>query len=32
MEIYVMDADGGNPKNLTNNAKSDTNPSWSPGR
>ena len=29
MEIYV-DADGGSPKNLTNNARSDTNPSWSP--
>ena len=29
-EIYVMDADGGNPQNLTNNPKADRSPSWSP--
>ncbi len=29
-EIYVMDADGGNPKNLTNNPSHDSSPSWSP--
>ncbi len=29
-EIYVMDADGGNLQNLTNNPNSDTSPSWSP--
>ena len=29
-EIYVMDADGGNPQNLTNNPRSDNFPSWSP--
>ena len=29
-EIYVMDADGGNPQNLTNNLKDDQYPSWSP--
>ena len=29
-EIYVMDADGGNPQNLTNNGSHDQNPSWSP--
>jgi Tol biopolymer transport system component len=29
-DIYVMDADGGNVKRLTNNAASDTNPTWSP--
>ncbi len=29
-EIYVMDADGGNLQNLTNNPNNDTNPSWSP--
>ena len=30
-EIYVMDADGGNPQNLTNSPLSDDrNPSWSP--
>ena len=29
-EIYVMDADGGNPQNLTNNPNHDTFPSWSP--
>ena len=30
LEIYVMDADGGNPRNLTNNPSSDYAPSWSP--
>ena len=29
-EIYVMDADGGNPRRLTENRKNDWNPSWSP--
>ena len=29
-EIYVMDADGGNPQNLTNSPRYDTDPSWSP--
>ena len=29
-EIYVMDADGGNQQNLTNNRKTDVSPSWSP--
>ena len=29
-EIYVMDADGGNPKNLTNDPNDDSFPSWSP--
>ena len=29
-EIYVMDADGGNPQNLTNNPNNDYSPSWSP--
>ena len=29
-EIYVMDADGGNPQNLTNNPSNDLSPSWSP--
>ena len=29
-EIYVMDNDGGNPQNLTNNPSRDTSPSWSP--
>ena len=29
-DIYVMDADGGNQKNLTNNPKADWSPSWSP--
>ena len=29
-EIYVMDADGGNPQNLTNNPHDDRSPSWSP--
>ena len=29
-EIYVMDADGGNPQNLTNDPDNDSFPSWSP--
>ena len=29
-EIYVMDADGGNQQNLTNNPHDDRSPSWSP--
>ena len=29
-EIYVMDADGGNPQNLTNDPNDDRFPSWSP--
>ncbi len=29
-EIYVMDADGGNPQNLTNDPRDDSFPSWSP--
>ena len=29
-EIYVMDADGGNPRRLTNNRHADLSPSWSP--
>ena len=29
-EIYVMDADGGNQQNLTNNPTADYFPSWSP--
>ena len=29
-EIYVMNADGSNPQNLTNNPSSDRGPSWSP--
>ena len=29
-EIYVMDADGGNQQNLTNDPNSDSTPSWSP--
>ena len=29
-EIYVMDADGGNPQNLTNTPRYDKDPSWSP--
>ncbi len=29
-EIYVMDADGGNPQNLTNSLHYDLSPSWSP--
>ena len=27
-EIYAMDADGGNPQNLTNNLHDDWSPSW----
>ena len=30
LEIYVMDADGGNPRKLTNNLRQDTDPAWSP--
>ncbi len=29
-EIYAMDADGGNPQNLTNDLNNDWMPSWSP--
>ena len=29
-EIYVMDADGGNQRNLSNNPDDDLSPSWSP--
>ena len=29
-EIYVMDADGGNQQNLSNNLDNDKDPSWSP--
>ena len=29
-EIYIMEADGGNPQNLTNNPSDDRYPSWSP--
>ena len=29
-EIYVMDADGGNPRNLTKSLHNDWQPSWSP--
>ena len=29
-EIYVMNADGGNPQNLTNHPSDDRSPSWSP--
>ena len=29
-EIYVMDADGGNPVNLTNHSRTDAAPDWSP--
>jgi Tol biopolymer transport system component len=29
-EIYTMDADGGNTRNLTRNPATDWNPSWSP--
>ena len=29
-EIYVMDADGGNPQNLTNDPNTDASPAWSP--
>ncbi len=30
VEIYVMNADGSNPRNLTNNATGDGEPAWSP--
>ena len=30
VEIYVMDADGSNQQNLTNNPRDDRDPSWSP--
>jgi len=30
MEVYVMNADGSNQRNLTNNPGGDRNPSWSP--
>ena len=30
LEIYVMDANGDNPQNLTNNPSNDYSPSWSP--
>ena len=30
MDIYVMDADGSNQRNLTNNDRRDEEPSWSP--
>jgi Tol biopolymer transport system component len=29
-EIYVINADGSNPRNLTNNPASDSSPAWSP--
>ena len=29
-EIYVMDADGGNPRKLTNSPEREWGPSWSP--
>ena len=29
-EVYVMDADGGNPRNLTDHPERDSAPSWSP--
>jgi TolB protein len=29
MEIYLMNADGSNPVNLTNNPADDKNPAWS---
>ena len=29
-EIYVMDADGGNPQRLTENRQNDDSPAWSP--
>ena len=31
-EIYIMDPDGNNLRNLTNNSTADSNPSWSPDR
>ena len=30
VEVYVMDADGDNPTNLTNNTETDFYPAWSP--
>ena len=27
-DIYIMDADGGNPQNLTHNPRSDSFPAW----
>ena len=30
IDIYVMDADGGNPRKLTDNRLIDNSPSWSP--
>ncbi len=30
-EVYVMDEDGGNPRNLTDHPATDWFPSWSPG-
>ena len=30
LEIYMMDANGNNPRRLTNNLRQDTNPAWSP--
>ena len=30
LEIYMMDANGSNPRRLTNNLRQDTNPTWSP--
>ena len=30
LEIYVMDADGGNQERLTNNPANDRDPDWSP--
>ena len=29
-EVYVMDTDGGNPRNLTDHPERDSSPSWSP--
>ena len=29
-EIYVMDADGGNPRNITNHLEDDEDPAWYP--
>ena len=31
-EIYIMDTDGNNPRNLSKNPNIDTNPSWSPDK
>ncbi len=30
LEIYMMDANGSNPRKLTNNLRQDTDPAWSP--